>query len=105
VPDATKVNFFVLEFFHFDDAGKAVEAFDKRVFDRLTQGVRKAHELIRRKILVAEKNDLVLQQGGANGLLQIGREGLGQINPVQLSAQSACDLSNDHVFIVAQALG
>ena len=58
-----------------------------------------------RKILIAEKNNLVLQQSGANGLLQIGREGLGQVNPVQLSAQCACDLSNDHVFIVAQALG
>jgi hypothetical protein len=105
MPNATKVNFFMLEFFDFDDAGKAVEAFDKRVFDRLTQGLRKAHELIRRQILIAEKNDLVLQQGGANGLLQIGREELGQIDPVQLSAQCACDLSNDHHFIVAQALG
>jgi hypothetical protein len=105
VPNATKVDFFVFELFDFDDTGKALKAFDKRVFDRLTQGLRKAHELIRRQILIAEKNDLVLQQGGANGLLQIGREGLGQINPVQLSAQCACDLSNDHLFIVAQALG
>jgi hypothetical protein len=61
--------------------------------------------LIRQKVLFTEKNDLVLQQCGANGLLQIGRGGLGQINPVQLSAQCACDLSNDHLFIVAQALG
>jgi hypothetical protein len=105
VPNTTKVDFFVLELFDFDDTGKAVQALDKGVFDRLAQGVSKTHELIGRQILIAEKNDLVLQQSGANGLLQIGREGLGQIHSVQLSAQCACDLSNDHRFIVAQALG
>jgi hypothetical protein len=42
--------------------------------------------LIGREVLVAKKNDLVLQQGGADVMLHIGSQGLGQIDPVQLGA-------------------
>jgi hypothetical protein len=61
--------------------------------------------LIGPEVLVAKKNDLVLQQGGADVMLHIGGQGLGQIDPVQLGAQGTCNLANDHRFIVAQALG
>jgi hypothetical protein len=105
VPNATEVDFFVLQLLDFDDARKTVQAFDKRVFNGLANGVSKAHELIGREVLVTEKNDLVLQQGGAYGLLHIGRESLGQIDPVQLGAQGTCNLANDHAFIVSRSLG
>jgi hypothetical protein len=49
----------------------------------------------------------VLQQGGADVMLHIGSQGLGQIDPVQLGTQDTCNLANEHLFyfIVAQPLG
>ena len=105
VPDATKVDFFVFEFLDLDDAGEAIQAFDKGVLHGLAQRVGKLHELFGREVLAPEKNDLVLQQGCADFLLQICRDGPGQIDPVELGAQSTCDSVNDHVFIVSQTLG
>jgi hypothetical protein len=64
----------------------------------LAQRLRKSHELLGGEVLVAEENDLVLQQGIADLALLLSAQSLGQIDPVQLGAQGTCNSANFHDF-------
>jgi hypothetical protein len=52
----------VLEFLYLDHFGESFDALDEGIFDRLSQPAREGHELRRIELLLAEKNDLVLEK-------------------------------------------
>jgi hypothetical protein len=74
----------MLELLHFDHFGEAVDALDERIFDGPAHAARERHELRWLEALVAEEDDLVLEEGAANFL-----EGdiFRKIDPVDLGAQ------------------
>jgi hypothetical protein len=72
----------VLELAHLDHFREAVDALHERVFDRPAEAARERHELRRVERLVAEEDDLMLEEGGANvvfgeGLRKVDAEDLG----------------------------
>jgi hypothetical protein len=71
----------------------------------VAQRLCKGHELLRGEVLVAEENDLVLQQGIADLALLRTTQSLGQIDPVQLGAQGTCNSTNHHAFHCVTGLG
>src|SRR5258706_13177548 len=97
MPDAAEVVALVLELLHLDHLGKPVEPLDEGIFDRLAQAPRERHELRRRKRLVVEEDDEVLEEYAAD----VGHDLFGQrfskINPVNLGAEGAGKASNFHV--------
>ena len=61
MPDAAEIFRFVLELDHRNDLRKAFDAFDEGVFDHLAEALGEGEEFGRRQILVAEKDDVVLE--------------------------------------------
>ena len=91
MPDAAEVEALVLQLLHLDDLGEALDALHERVLDRLAHAARERHELRRRQRLVAEEDDLVLEQGLANLFRgNFPRE----IHPEDLRAERARDASD-----------
>jgi hypothetical protein len=78
----------VLELAHLDDLGEPLDSLHERVLDRLAHGARERHELRRIELLLAEENDLVLEE--RLPYLLDGRV-LRQVDAEQLGAERARD--------------
>jgi hypothetical protein len=66
MPDAAEVVLLVLELLHLDHLGESGDALDEGILDRPAHGASERHELRRVELLVAEENDLVLQERLSN---------------------------------------
>jgi hypothetical protein len=80
---------------------KSLDAFDERILDRRAHGARERHELRRVEPLIAEEDDLVLEECPANLLL-------GEIPPkvdaVDLGAEGSGDSADLYCSTLILAL-
>jgi hypothetical protein len=78
----------VLELLDLDHLRKSVDAFHEGVLDRRSHALRERHELRRRELLVAEKDDLVLEECFPNFLFG---KFLRKVDAEQLGAERSRD--------------
>ena len=91
VPDAAEVVLLALELAHLDHFRKAVDALDERILDRPAHGARERHELRRVELLLAEEDDLVLEEGRSD---LFSRKASREIHPEDLGTQRTGELAD-----------
>src|SRR4051812_49993442 len=96
MPDAAEGVAFVLELLHLDDFGEAGNPLHERILDRLAHGAREIHELRWVELLVAEEDDLVLEERLPYLLC---RKPSRQIDAEDFGAERARDAPDLHVLL------
>jgi hypothetical protein len=89
MPDAAKIVAFVFELDNGRDHGRFGQALELRIFDRLTELPGEGELLVRRRLLVAQEDHEVVEQGLAHladhVILEVARD----VDAVEFGAQGA----------------
>ena len=94
VPDAAEVGALVLQLHHLDDLGVVGNALDEGILHRLAHAAGEGQELGGGEVLAAKEDHQVVEQRAPDLGHAVLRQRPGQIDPMDLPAQRACDSSH-----------